>query len=738
MSNLSQTKILAAVSAEDFIGRKREIEAILTHAKGEKAQRGLLLSGAPALGTSELLRQAYDRLFREQGETIPFYFALRKSDKTAKNAALRFLHAFLQQTVAFRRQETRILDAAPEISELAELAIPSDGSWIDRLIAGSENESELSDDRSFTQSCLSAPLRAAAHDAKSFVIVDNLHEAAYFSDEINFIEELKEAFSRADIPFVFAGRRRFLFGAMQAGGTKFENFETLELETLDFTEAGLLTERLAEKFALKINDQTRDLIGVQLGGNPAFTRLIFQGASEKNTNPDSFHRVEQVYADAIFGGRIGKFYDRIFEQIAPDVETQKSIVRLLYDAFAVENEKTPLEVWEKRVELSEEDFHRAAQLLNAHEIINLTSSMIETAEENQILEDYVTARFRLEIGGESRALVFGEMLSEFVKRAPQMMTRFYRRKSAIGLREILSVFDCQELPLALLDYGRFKEKLKGLSSEEIIKTPESDAEKIRLPQVVFSAHTVSFYPPIEKVTEKERSAVALGFDECSYTEEDETVWIAAEIDSKLEAAQDLTEFWCDRLEMVALMCNFPNYKLWLVAPEGFSTEALEVLQSRGGFGSSRRQVEMLVDFLNAKDAIKEKTNTNEFEMIVPMGDDTELIAAQAVEEIAKRHHFTPKAINQIKTALVEACINATEHSHSPDRRIYQKFAIEDDKIVITISNRGLRLRDKKAEEITPDEGRRGWGLKLMKTLMDEVKLEQVDDGTRISMVKYLK
>ena len=46
--------------------------------------------------------------------------------------------------------------------------------------------------------------------------------------------------------------------------------------------------------------------------------------------------------------------------------------------------------------------------------------------------------------------------------------------------------------------------------------------------------------------------------------------------------------------------------------------------------------------------------------------------------------------------------------------------------------------DKKAEEIEPHDGRRGWGLKLMKNLMDEVKMEQTDDGTRISMVKYLK
>jgi serine/threonine-protein kinase RsbW len=120
-----------------------------------------------------------------------------------------------------------------------------------------------------------------------------------------------------------------------------------------------------------------------------------------------------------------------------------------------------------------------------------------------------------------------------------------------------------------------------------------------------------------------------------------------------------------------------------------------------------------------------------------MGDDTELIAAYAVEELARRHSFETKAINQIKTALVEACINATEHSNSPDRKIYQKFNVEDDKITITISNRGLRFKGKETKEITPDEGRRGWGLKLMKSLMDEVKFEQVDDGTKISLVKYL-
>jgi serine/threonine-protein kinase RsbW len=127
-------------------------------------------------------------------------------------------------------------------------------------------------------------------------------------------------------------------------------------------------------------------------------------------------------------------------------------------------------------------------------------------------------------------------------------------------------------------------------------------------------------------------------------------------------------------------------------------------------------------------------------MVIPMGTDTELIAARAVEEIARRVNFQPEAINQIKLALVEACINATEHSLSPDRKIYQRFRVEDDKLVVTVASRGVVPAN------VPDNGgangdgksRRGWGLKLIRSLMDEVEFERVDDGTQLKMTKYIR
>ena len=126
---------------------------------------------------------------------------------------------------------------------------------------------------------------------------------------------------------------------------------------------------------------------------------------------------------------------------------------------------------------------------------------------------------------------------------------------------------------------------------------------------------------------------------------------------------------------------------------------------------------------------------DEYEIVVPMGEDTEIVAARTIEDIAKRYDIPQKTINQIKTAVVEACINASEHSLSPDQKIYQKFSVDSDTITISIYNRGLRLTDKKPKAKDDDEGRRGWGLKLMQGLMDDVRIEQTDDGTRITMVK---
>jgi serine/threonine-protein kinase RsbW len=158
-------------------------------------------------------------------------------------------------------------------------------------------------------------------------------------------------------------------------------------------------------------------------------------------------------------------------------------------------------------------------------------------------------------------------------------------------------------------------------------------------------------------------------------------------------------------------------------------------------------LEFLTERLGGRHVVE--TATDEFELAIPMGEETELIAAHTVEQIARRTGFQPEAINQIKTALIEACINATEHSLSTDRKIYQRFRLESDRLVVTVSSRGLLVPENHLEtggaersngngQAEGARGRRGWGLKLIRTLMDEVEFERVDDGTQLRMTKYLR
>src|SRR5207302_25392 len=131
----------------------------------------------------------------------------------------------------------------------------------------------------------------------------------------------------------------------------------------------------------------------------------------------------------------------------------------------------------------------------------------------------------------------------------------------------------------------------------------------RLPQVVHTAGCNAYSTSI--ACDSERCAVAHGFEAADYTDENEVVWLTAEIDSKLEASRELTAEWCDRLAGLARECDFERVQLWLVAAEGFSPEASELLKARAAYGSSRQQVELLTARIKSADKHDEESRPNE-------------------------------------------------------------------------------------------------------------------------------
>jgi serine/threonine-protein kinase RsbW len=731
-------KLMSALPAGEFFGRRNEFDRLLHHVSGTG---GLRILSPPWGGASELLRQVYDRLFFDTGDVVPFYFALRAPDESAEKAATRFLQEFLVQTIAFRRRNPEVYVSAPEICELSKLAPTQDINWFERLIEKCDIDSPVKNERSFIRNCLSAPLRATAAGARIFVLLDDLHNAVHFADGRKFITEIADIYSRTEVPFVFSARRRFSIPGVR--------LPTLEINDLESGPAGEFATAVADSMNVAINDQIRDLIAAQLHGRPGFIRALFAAASSIRRPLDSFQHAEQIYTEEILKGALGSFYRDALSIASPESPTRRHLIQLLFDGLAVSATRTQLDKWQTRLRLDSPGFHHILESLDLAEMISLDGSLVRVAGENHVLADAIRSRYRIECTAEPRAVVAGEILAGALKRAPRMMARLYRRQASLGLLQILSTFDCQEVPRAMLDYGVFRSEYKGLSQDEIDARMQTAAERLTLPQIVHTAAAEEYYPSLSAVVEAERAIVAIGFNDQNYAEEGQVVWLAAEIESKLEADRETAESWLQNMEKVAQANGFANCRIWLIAPEGFSDGALDALAERNAIGSSRRQAEMLSDLLGAAKFMAPEAEGVEYEMVIPVGEDTELIAAHALEEIARRHKFPPKAINQLKTALVEACINAAEHSLTPDRKIHQRFIVSDDKITISISNRGIRLADRLATpqaegagaEVQPIESadtRRGWGLNLIRGLMDDVRVEPVDDGTRITMTKFLR
>lgn len=734
--------ILGRVNADEFIGRDVELRKLVQRAEPGADVGRLVVQATPGAGAGELLRQAYDRLFMRRGQPVPIHFAFLRDEPEAKATARRFFQNFLQQYVAYRRVDPSLCDAPLTFHDLLELAPASDFESVSNLLEAFNREENS--EREFVNFCFSLPHRLAAEGKRTYPLIDCMALRPFREDMI-VGEELVTAMSQVAAPFALAGLRRQIVGLAHAGESAGTPTDLIQIERVSDEDARRLVESFARRYGIETNEPTRDLIVQQLNASPFFIRDFVAAAHEARTQLTSFLACQRLYVDELLGGRIKRHFDRILQLVAPNFQTRRTLLRVLFESAGSETRKSSLWAWKKRLGIPPAEFERIIDALHVCELVNSTAAFIEVNHESYIWMDYLRAHYRVEVTTESRAKVVAGMLVDTLKRAPQTMARKYRRESALGLRDLLAQFNCQSIPASLFHYDRFASSYKGADIVSIDAGLDTESELIRLPQIVHVAPADAYSTAI--TCDPERCVVGHGFEAAEYTNENEVVWLAAEIDSKLEASREVTEEWCDRLAVLARECGFSAPRIWLVAPEGFSDRACDLLNERAVFGSSRQQAEMLTARIKSEIAGNVAPKGDEYEMIIPMGEDTELIAAHTVEQIARRVNFGTEAINQIKTALVEACINAAEHSLSPDRKIYQRFVVEDDKLVVTVASRGVvpaqgsgqnGLEAGFSEQTENGRSRRGWGLKLIRTLMDEVVFERVDDGTQLRMTKYIR
>ena len=128
---------------------------------------------------------------------------------------------------------------------------------------------------------------------------------------------------------------------------------------------------------------------------------------------------------------------------------------------------------------------------------------------------------------------------------------------------------------------------------------------------------------------------------------------------------------------------------------------------------------------------------------LPKIPDIELVAVEGLDRLAHHLGIVDDKLGEAKLLVTEAIINAMEHSGGENPSVTVEFTMTTKELVIFVQDHGKgfetdSIEDPDIEKKIGSKNKRGWGLKVMKSMSDDFRIESGPDGTTITIKKLLK
>lgn len=134
------------------------------------------------------------------------------------------------------------------------------------------------------------------------------------------------------------------------------------------------------------------------------------------------------------------------------------------------------------------------------------------------------------------------------------------------------------------------------------------------------------------------------------------------------------------------------------------------------------------------------------ELAVPSEPGNERQAMEQVAEAVQGLGLSQRSLDRMKTAVAEATMNAMEHGNQyvADRPVLIKVSVSERELLVSITDQGSGPLNTDAE--TPDlekklesqQTPRGWGLFLIKSMVDEMRLSGDENYHTIELIVHLE
>ena len=688
----------------ELLGRKGIFHSLynLATAGGKK----VFLHGPPKTGKTEVLTGLYRSLFHHQDRIVPFYYAFPEGGGVYE-LCKDYLTEFIKHYIAFIRDDPSLIKAGSSLRRLqgilGDYSLPS--SPVDDLYEQIGDENPLG----AVRVAFSAPsLFSSVENARFCLLLDDLHNLGSKGEVV--FKELARILVEEGLACILAG---YLTPEVKAFiGDMAGRFRMMRLDAIPEEEVRDSIQTLSGLYRVRLKEEEMLHVLERLGYHPFYIRLVLDAIDERKGGLCDIKDFYTVYFDELSEGRLYHHLSTILDPIDPSM--RKAVLTLLMEAAE-----------------GGADWRRFLPSGSAQVVHFLLSrgAVLEGPDglevKDPVFRDFVSLLYEQEVAGRRPEGIKARRVWEGLKR--------FEEEKAIGrvqsMRELcrkgLEAFSCQQVPEALFDYGTFVDRFGGRPP-----AVESGGKTIYLPRIV------STYLEGDLV-------IGYGFEGGLYREDKGVVWVGICLSEPVVSESGAIGL-LERLREVEGVIG-ERVKGWAIAQKGFSREAEAVLKGRVWM-SNMDQLNLLLAILREEEEKGDRSSI--FEIALPTFPQFELVAASAVEEIARQTSVDEEAINQIKMALIEACLNASEHGIKgrKDGKIHIKVVLEEGdrrRFVVYVENEGGGIKPYLVSEPSIDEKigsphKRGWGFKLMRVLMDEVSFESSMGRTRLKMIKYIE